>query len=93
MEEERSRKTHSSAARVVHSPPLHRGSDGYALRRHFGPSRFDIFKLFFVDFVTFVMLCCKYSYVVIFLCGPRVLNVYNVRFFGNFGNFLLFLGY
>ena len=31
MEEEGSRKTPSSAARVVHAPPLHGGSDGFGV--------------------------------------------------------------
>ena len=69
MEEEGSQKTPSSAAHVVHAPLLLRRSDGYGVLLNIVvilalPTL--MYLSFFVDFVTFVVLCCMYSYVAIF---------------------------
>ena len=70
MEEEGSRRTPLSVARVVHRPPLYCGSDGYGVL----PSVIVILAFpaslmclsFIVDFVTVVMLCCMHSDLVMF---------------------------
>ena len=60
MEVEGSRNTPSSAARVVHAPPLHSGSDGYGVLLSIIiilalPAL--IYLSFKVDFGTLVVLC------------------------------------
>lgn len=69
MKEEGSRRTRSSAIRVVRTPPIHRESDGYGVL----PSVVVILALpslmclsFIVDFLTIVVLCCMHSDLVIF---------------------------
>jgi len=61
MEEEGSKRTLSSAAGAVHTPPLHGGSDGFSVFI----SVLVILvlpllciKVFFVDLDYFVILCC-----------------------------------
>ena len=73
MEEEGSRKTPSSAARVVHAPPLHGGSDGFgvcisvlvSLAR---PPPPFMYRSFYVDEVFFAMLC-SWMYVLFQIYG------------------------